>query len=288
VDPITKKLATSWERVFQNRLPKIFSNFTNDSGKLLQKFHEAVEKHAHHNGVSLANLSTLKTQIQNYEMWFGELSPDLVEKMTELQREANRDFAPTIEDIMGTAYDICSQESGKGSFMRMKAAIREYVERSRHTMFDQATLTVKHHLEAMCRSLQELMERRADEIFVKIQADYMRVLGGVKLIEAAGTLKETAMRNEVMDILRGVDAQFKPIANGEFTSQHLAGGDVEIAELMDDEGSIAFETDHEFTDEDAMTGEDEDSDVEDIGTGICEETVENVATYDSDTDATEY
>ncbi|KAJ4310762.1 hypothetical protein N0V94_008285 [Neodidymelliopsis sp. IMI 364377] len=288
VDPIVKKLATGWERAFLNRLPKAFSNFIGDSGKLLHKFHEAVEMHVHHNGVSLASLSTLKTQIHNYEMLFGKLNPHLIQLMTKLQREANRDFAPTIENFMSTVHEVCAEESGKGSFVRMKAAMSEYVERNRHTMFNQATLTVKRHLEAMCRSLRQLIEEQVDEIFLKIQADYMRVLGGVKLIEAASTSKEKAMRNEVMDILRGVDAQFKPIANGEFSPQHLAGGDVESADLMDDEGSVPSESDHESTDEDAMTGEDEDSDTEDIVTGVVEETAENFATYDSDTDAMEH
>jgi hypothetical protein len=38
-----KKLATSWERAFQNRLPKAFDAFIKDSGKLLHNFHQAIE-----------------------------------------------------------------------------------------------------------------------------------------------------------------------------------------------------------------------------------------------------
>ena len=89
MDPIVKKLATSWERAFQNRLPKAFATFISDSGKILHKFHEAVETRARENGVGLASLSTLKTQIYTYEMLFGELNQVLVSNMTDQQREAN-------------------------------------------------------------------------------------------------------------------------------------------------------------------------------------------------------
>ena len=77
-----------------------------DLGKVLRKFHEAVEERARQNGVSLASLSTLKTQIANYGMLFGELNQVLVASMTEQQREANRDFTPTIANIMRKVYDM--------------------------------------------------------------------------------------------------------------------------------------------------------------------------------------
>jgi hypothetical protein len=45
----------------------------------------------------------------------------------------------------------------------------------------------------------------------------MRVLGGVQISQQAAVLpkEERAMRAEIMEILRSVDAQCEPIANGE-------------------------------------------------------------------------
>jgi hypothetical protein len=39
-------------------------------------------------------------------MLFGELNRVLVASMTEQQREANRDFTPTIANIMRKVYDM--------------------------------------------------------------------------------------------------------------------------------------------------------------------------------------
>lgn len=260
VDPIVKKLATGWERAFQNRLPRAFAAFVAESGKVLHKFHEAVEERARQNGVGLASLSTLKTQIYTYEMLFGELNQVLIDSMTELQRDANRDFTPTIASIMHTVYEICTDEHGQGSFKRMKAAMSEHVERNRHHMFNEATMTVKRHLDAMCGKLEELMEVRADEIFMKMRDDYIRALGGVQVNqEAVMSREERSMRSDIVDKLRAVDAQFEPISKGKLASADDNADAENLAAVDEDEESVAFESADESANEDTTGGANEDS-----------------------------
>jgi hypothetical protein len=215
VSPIVKKLATSWERAFQSRLPKAFEGFIKDSGKLLHSFQEAVEERARSNGVGLANLAALKMQIYTYEQLFADLNQVLITKMTELQREASRDFTPTIANIMHTVYEMCADEHETGSFKRMKEHMSNYVDRYRHSMFNNTTYTVKRHLDAMCKALEDVMEEKVVEIFIGMKGDYTRVLGGgqVQFDQVAVLPKaERAFRAEVMEILRTVDEQFEPIA----------------------------------------------------------------------------
>jgi|TARA_R110002003_G_scaffold214_21_gene16140 hypothetical protein len=242
-----KKLATSWERAFQNRLPKAFDAFIKDSGKLLHNFHQAIEERARNNGIGLASLSALKSQIYTYEQLFADLNQVLMTTMTELQREANRDFTPTIANIMHTVYDICTNECGKGSFMRMKEHMTREVDRNRHHMFNDATLTVKRHLDSMCKALEDVMEARADEIYIKMKADYMRVLGGVQINQAEIMSKvDRALRADIMSILRDVDAQFEPIARGELGEQEPNEGGTDAPtdepEVIQDNEESAFES----------------------------------------------
>jgi hypothetical protein len=115
--------------------------------------HEAVEDRARENGVGLANLSMLKGQIYNYELAFKDLGITLITQMTELQREANSDFTPTVAEIMHTVYDTCTGERGVGHYKRMKDSIRDHVEHERHHMFHEAVKTVEKHLDVMCKAL---------------------------------------------------------------------------------------------------------------------------------------
>lgn len=134
VSPIIKKLATGWERAFQNRLPKALDAFIKDSSRLLHSFHQAVEERARMNGVGLANLAALKSQIYTYEQIFADLNQVLVTCMTALQRDANRDFTPTVGAIMETVYGICTNEHSTGSFKRMKEHMTVFVSHHRYRM----------------------------------------------------------------------------------------------------------------------------------------------------------
>lgn len=113
VEPISKRLATGWERTFQNRLPKVFESYTKDSSKILHYFHGMVEERANQNGVGLASIALLKNTIYTYEQQFSDFRSVLINAMNELQRNANRDFTPTVVASMHTVYDICSEERGK-------------------------------------------------------------------------------------------------------------------------------------------------------------------------------
>ncbi|KAF1844626.1 uncharacterized protein K460DRAFT_282081 [Cucurbitaria berberidis CBS 394.84] len=258
VNPILKKLATGWERTFTRRLPRAFDTYIANSGKILHAFHKAIEERAHENGVSLANLSILKTQIQTYEQLYKDLGAVLIEQMTALQREANRDFTPTIANIMHSVYDVCAFEHGQGSYKRMKEHMKNHVEHERHEMFYKATRTVEKHLGQMCKALQNSMETKADDIFLQMNRDYMQVLGGVVHHQPLmiQTTEETNLRSDVREILRGIEAEFEPIANGQLD---VLGGvqseglvmDTQEPTIIEDEHDGVFESAMETTDVDA-------------------------------------
>lgn len=215
MDPILKRGATAWERAFQTRLPKALDVYTKVAGAVLNSFHGKIEERARQNGIGLANLAMLKSSIFNYEQMFQALSVELLASMQEAQKEANRDFVPTIANIMVTAYELCTDECGPGSFMRMKGHMNSHVDRERHHMFKSATETVETHLTQMCKGLEEKMANRSDEIFALMRADYMQVLGGVQVSQGVMSKEEKGLRVEVKAILNDIDSQFKRIVNGE-------------------------------------------------------------------------
>ncbi|KAF2271929.1 uncharacterized protein EI97DRAFT_240440 [Westerdykella ornata] len=228
VEPITKKLATGWERTFQTRLPKAFELYIRDSNTILRRFHDTVEERARENGVGLANLAMLKTQIYTYEQLFNELYNVLFTSMTELQRDANRDFTPVIVSAMRAAYDICTAESGTGCFRRMKAHMANHIEQARHHMFREAVESVRNHLNLMCKSLQKVMEDKADSIFVAMRHDYLNVLGGVKIDQAQVMSKEErALRGEIKQILMGLDERFRAVLDGTFVDTEESAGEAQ-------------------------------------------------------------
>lgn len=206
LDPIIKKLASGWERAFQQRLPRAFESYTTNAGNVLRAFHTRVEERARQNGVGLANLSMLKGSIYTYEQMFKDLNAQLKVRMTEAQREANRDFVPTLANIMLTVYQLCADESGIGSFARMKSHMTTFVQQHSPHMFPAAIKTVEAALVQMCRDLEQEMANKADEICQLMRADYMRVLGGVQVSSDVMNKPDRSLRAEVMAQLKQVSS----------------------------------------------------------------------------------
>jgi hypothetical protein len=160
-------------------------------------------------------------------------------------------FSPLTHLPQHTVYEICADERGTGSFMRMKEHMLRHVDQFRHHMFHDAAFTVKRHLDDMCKALETLMEDRADEIFIGMKRDYQRALGGGSQIpfdQAAVLPKaERALRSEVLELLKTVDAQFEPIARGEIDTD-AAEDDAPAApeeRLNNDDEEMAFESSRE-------------------------------------------
>ncbi|KAF2121280.1 hypothetical protein BDV96DRAFT_640676 [Lophiotrema nucula] len=248
-EPITKRLATGWEKTFQHKLPKAFEGYTKTSSMILRTFHEKIEERARHNGMNLANMQLLANNATAHERLFDELRRQLMEVVTELQRDANREFTPTIVAIMHTVYEMCACECGQGSFARMKGHMSNYIDGQRHQMFTAATEVVRDHLRKMCRTIEEQLAAKADDIFLHMKRDYSQALGGIDT--SAQDVKmpkfERELRAEIKGLLCGVDGQFKDVAEGKVAQP--SGEDEEVI-TNDDETEEVLDIDADETEMD--------------------------------------
>ncbi|KAF1970216.1 hypothetical protein BU23DRAFT_601136 [Bimuria novae-zelandiae CBS 107.79] len=216
MDPITKKIATSWECTFQQRLPRSFETYTKNAANIVQAFHTRVEERAQQNGVGLANLAILKGSIATYQQMFDDLNTALKQRMTKSQHDANREFVPTVAHIMSAIY-----EDWKDVFI-----VREESPR----MFPAATFTVEDALKRMCRDLEEEMDNKAEEIYRLMRQDYMQVLGGAQVVQDAMTTRERSLRSAITARLKEIDRQFERLAIGD-----VADDDDELMEEAKEE-----------------------------------------------------
>ncbi|RYP00448.1 hypothetical protein DL763_000800 [Monosporascus cannonballus] len=201
-DPISRNLATNWERAFQRRLPGILDGFARKARLLLNNFHEAARARAVQRHTNAGALWTLGNQILAHIRTLQDLPNMLRATITDLQRDASREFTPVIMDSMMDAYQACTAESGPGQYNRMKTIMVGHVDHSRHTMFRQATDTVKAKLQAMCRTVHKHMSDRVDDVFAAVFRDYMHVIIGAKVDRHAKlSPEEVATRTTVNDIL---------------------------------------------------------------------------------------
>ncbi|KAK1531727.1 hypothetical protein CPAR01_11376 [Colletotrichum paranaense] len=179
LEPISRQLASGWERTFQRRLPSAFEGFAMSARLLLEDFHGSVISRSQELGADYNGINMLSTQLRAHTARLREIPGTLRTVVQELQREASRGFQPVVQREMQPAYDVCVAESGPGSYARMKNHMVSHVETSSATMFRYSTDSVKEQLEALCRRLQDELTTQVQDIYSLLARDYLHVLIGV-------------------------------------------------------------------------------------------------------------
>ncbi|KAL5424202.1 hypothetical protein PMIN06_005395 [Paraphaeosphaeria minitans] len=219
LDPLIRQLATRWESACQQLLPQAFETYTKNSANVLHAFHARIEERARLSGFGLAHMAMLKGSIFNYQQMFQNLNDQLKSRLTEAQRDANREFVPTLANFMNPAYNQCAMESGVGAFARMKNYMETFVQVHSHTMFQATTQTVEGVLTNICHDLEAEMSKKADEISNLLHRDYMHALVGVQANLNMMNQPKQSLKAEVMAQLKQIDSQFERLAQGDLTEE---------------------------------------------------------------------
>jgi len=111
-EPVSRQIATGWERAFQRRVPGILACFAAKSRNLLNGFHTAAVARAKERRTNVAGMTVLVNQTRAYSQTLADIPTQLTATITELQREASRAFTPLIGEAMTQAYEICTEERG--------------------------------------------------------------------------------------------------------------------------------------------------------------------------------
>lgn len=115
--------------------------------------------------------------------------------------------------------------TGAGSYARMKASMQSHVETARHTMFEQACNIVKNDLEEMCTDVGKAMMILVDDLFTKLEKDYLAVLIGQDT-ETQGTAvpwAERMLRGEMRKPLAEADSWFAEVLPSEEYDEAASG-----------------------------------------------------------------
>lgn len=176
----------------------MLSSFSSKAKSLLKVFHTEIESRSMKRASGSAGIALLGQQLIIYENIFATLAQQMTEVINKLQRGANREFTPVIARNLSSAYNWCAQESGGGAFNRMKDHMSQHIDSVKNTMFSESCEEVKKLLLTMCKQVQQTMSENTDEVFIRIERDYLEVISGSKLPEGQMMPKfERKMRSDV-------------------------------------------------------------------------------------------
>ncbi|ETN43542.1 uncharacterized protein HMPREF1541_02701 [Cyphellophora europaea CBS 101466] len=211
LEPIIQRLAGPWEAVFARRVPGILNGLPLNAAHILTSFHDDLESRAIRNGTPVISLQMLKQQILVHKETLRDAAGEARGRITEDQRDINREFEPKLTEYMVHAYDVCVQESGPGSFARMKGHMDRHVEQEKRTMFEGAIVHVQGLIKEMLETVQQELLTKVDACYLAVERDYTGVLVSQDNSSGLDALprQQRSMRKSVLEIIDNAEQVFK-------------------------------------------------------------------------------
>nr|OQO23405.1 hypothetical protein B0A51_11937 [Rachicladosporium sp. CCFEE 5018] len=242
------------------QLRAILKGFTKSAGTTLKDFHTALEARFSQKGHGLARIGRLRNQLGAYEAIFTDLAQTMIQGIQEKQREINREFTPVIASAMESAYIHYTNESGTGSYSRMKLHMANHVATHEATMFRAASDTVKEQLTGMCEAVKASMAERADQVYISMNRDYMTLVGVDVDKARVMPYEEHAVRRAVDEAVAKADEKYSTVVDCDEEDLGMNGESEEAEEAVDGSAEIEIEDDWPGS---PMFSELEDDEVED-------------------------
>ncbi|KAL9095127.1 MAG: hypothetical protein Q9165_002730 [Trypethelium subeluteriae] len=129
-------------------------------------------------GASPIAIKTLTEQLRTYPTFLQSVGNRVTIAINDQQKEANRQFTPGITAALQSAYGQCANESGVGSFKRMKATMMQHVAENKDQMFGDAAATVQKQLRELYRNAEIQLKEPIDELLVRLDRDYRQMMFG--------------------------------------------------------------------------------------------------------------
>ncbi|KAK9813950.1 hypothetical protein WJX73_006361 [Symbiochloris irregularis] len=161
--PILDLISTTWDHLFNTTAMQFIQDLITGWLASIENFLQKVVGGMADCSVDPERAQRISIQvIQVQKTALAGIKAEAKEEILQGQRELSRSvLAPTIQKQMMKAYDACTEERGKGSFMRMKDHMTRHTDSMRNIMFAEATRKLREEIEGL---IIQVKEHCAEEI----------------------------------------------------------------------------------------------------------------------------
>ncbi|KAI4596491.1 hypothetical protein KJ359_005245 [Pestalotiopsis sp. 9143b] len=191
--PLKVSLAKAWDRSFTKVVPRALEKFSVDSREILGDFHSTYNTHMD-SRLNALDMNLLQSQIQIRQQAFKDVTEVFKAKVETFQKDANRQFTPVIMRTLAQAYSDVRQETGLGSFIRMKEAMLRHVTVQKDSMFQASCRNVQSSILRLCNEMKQEMTSKIDETVDTMSADYLQTIMGREVSPASKIVRSNLQR----------------------------------------------------------------------------------------------
>ncbi|XP_070574602.1 myosin-2 heavy chain-like isoform X2 [Ptychodera flava] len=156
-EPMYSSIMIQWDKVFSGVLMRTLDSCIHSILGTLKRFFLNLQRELQALGIALDRITRVsQQQLDSAAIKLKSAVGELKVWIQDSQRDINRLIPPSIQSYMEPVYNTCTNESGSGSFARMKGHMERHVVVESSVMFDAASTTM---LEQLMVLQQEIVAR---------------------------------------------------------------------------------------------------------------------------------
>ncbi|TGJ81074.1 hypothetical protein E0Z10_g7676 [Xylaria hypoxylon] len=202
--PLFQKLSNHWETTFSKKIPEALdAHVKTCQGH--QEYIQGLIKSRLQEKVALGDIIGMlqdqdKARVNGFTNKIRSFNPDI----TTTQREANREFASTIQKNLKPVYKRCAMDKGPGVLARMILVVETGIKKRQRTIFNNAFKLVTAKLSEIPGNIQEELQTYIGVMRDGMISDYSNVIFGGDSSEEVRIVREG-----VLELLNEVDSRFQ-------------------------------------------------------------------------------
>ncbi|KAK5631980.1 hypothetical protein RRF57_007694 [Xylaria bambusicola] len=200
--PLLRHLSNQWDITFTKKIPDALAAHIMTCQQYQDDFHDLIgsriQKKAAFDGI--ANM--LRDQDKKRVVGLANKINSFTSDITKIQREANREFTPAIQQKLKSKYKELFKDKGPGVFVRIRAGMEEIV--GKRGVFSSSSKSPQAKLSEIPENIREELQIYVDIMSAEMKADYGNVILGVD------TSRESkVIRQKVHELLKDIDSRFE-------------------------------------------------------------------------------
>ncbi|RWA10794.1 hypothetical protein EKO27_g4316 [Xylaria grammica] len=202
--PLLQQVSGHWEVTFAEKIPQALDAHAKTCRVHQEYIQGLIKSRLKGKSAFSGSIGMLDDQDKTRVFGLAHKISSFISDITTLQREANREFTPAIQQKLNSKYKQCAKDKGPGVFARMSLDLQTEIKKHQRAIFNGSCKLPMAKLSEIPQNIQEELQIYIGIMRDVMISDYSNVVLGTDSSE-----ESRIVRQGVFELLGEVDSRFQ-------------------------------------------------------------------------------
>ncbi|GAW11202.1 hypothetical protein ANO14919_005440 [Xylariales sp. No.14919] len=202
--PLLQQVSGHWEVTFAEKIPQALDAHAKTCRVHQEYIQGLIKSRLKGKSAFSDSIGMLDDQDKTRVFGLAHKISSFISDITTLQREANREFTPAIQQKLNSKYKQCAEDKGPGVFARMSLDLETEIKKHQRAIFNSSCKSPMAKLSEIPQNIQEELQ-----VYIGIMRDVMISDYSNVILGTDGSEESRVVRQGVFELLGEVDSRFQ-------------------------------------------------------------------------------